>query len=184
MSALLETLDERPVKKCCEDDSRSYIANSMALLPYEHEVLKRYIDASPEYLWVEMPEDYWTGDEMKILKRHGFQLGFPPFSREFYDAAELLLSEKNVTQPEFTFPEINLIKSAENFKVTKKVLIQICERHGVNRFKDGHSHVFVSMESNKMSMAKGLMGELHKRGLATEEEFNRFKGLQDNDNED
>ncbi|GAB6071553.1 hypothetical protein JCM30760_26510 [Thiomicrorhabdus hydrogeniphila] len=149
-----------------------YSPNDLDLLPSEAEVLQRYLNARPEYLFVDMPEDYWVGDELAALKRHGFRLGtISPFKDLFYNCSELLLRDKKPSVPEFTSEEISLIKNASSFTVTKKMLIQICVRHGISRFKNNGSHSFVSMECAKMPMANGLVNKLIELGLATSDDL-------------
>lgn len=151
-----------------------YEPNDMELLPQEAEILQRYLNAAPNHLFVDMPDGYWTGDEMAALKRHGFKLGvIAPFESLFYEASKLVLASKEVSTPEFTEKEIALIKNSDDFKVTKTILIEICHRHGFSRFKKGYSHSFVSMESTKEPMAKGLMNVLIERGLMDESELTK-----------
>lgn len=71
-----------------------YFHNTKPLLPFEHDVLRRYLDARPNYLFVKMPEGYQSGDEMAILKRHGFRQDIFPFGKLFYDCCEMLLTYK------------------------------------------------------------------------------------------
>lgn len=130
--------------------------NELDLLPYEYKLLRLILDKRPEYLFLKYPEDYWVGDEIGVLSRHGTDINFAPFSREFYGLAEKLLNEKTVSIPFWTSEERKLLENSERFTVTKKDLMNICVRHGIRRYFNGVSENGVSISSPKEIIVEAL----------------------------
>jgi hypothetical protein len=111
LASLVTEEDLQQVQKMDLTPEMLYTPNERDLLPLEHDILTRYLDARPNWMFVKMPEGTWAGDERRLLTRHGFKTELiPPFEPIFYDCARFLLREKQVTVPEVTPEEISGIR--------------------------------------------------------------------------
>lgn len=102
--------------------------------------------------------DYWAGEERGILDRHGFNIDLmSPLCPDFYRACQLLIKSKSICKPLLTTNEINNVLTAEdNFKITKSILIEYCDKLGIVKAPKEYSFAFVSKESTKEDLIQIL----------------------------
>lgn len=64
---LLNTSDlsEEQLQKVDFTPEKLYTPNDRALLPMGHDILTRYLDARPNWMFIKMFEGFWAGDERK-----------------------------------------------------------------------------------------------------------------------
>ncbi|KDN94677.1 hypothetical protein [Hydrogenovibrio marinus] len=187
MQHALEWEYEAPVLTIKEEDvdgwidsqtaQSRYTPNDFELTHLEYEVMSSCLAVRPEYLFVEHPPEHFTGMEMFILKRHGFNSGgiIRPYKDLFYSCIELLLSEKQPQEIAPTKQEIFLVENAEYEFVTKRKLMNIVERHGFYTFRD---HIgclqFFGMSHSKKHLINGLKAkfglEISKEGEGNDSE--------------